>query len=69
MPGSLGSEISFSTGAKCCSEVSVDLVRVAETDKLFVELAPEDVDDFTRMILQAAFGEEGMERWRLNMQV
>jgi len=53
---------------KLCSEVNVGLMQVAETDKLFIEVAPEDVDDFTVLILQATFGEERMERWGIQIQ-
>ena len=53
---------------KLCSEVNVGLMQVAETDKLFTEVAPEDIDDFTMLILQATFGEERMERWGIQIQ-
>lgn len=53
---------------KLCSEVNVGLMQVAEADKLFTEVAPEDVDDFTVLILQATFGEERIERWGIQIQ-
>lgn len=53
---------------KICSEVNVGLMQVAETDKLFTEVTPEDVNDFTMLILQATFGEERMERWGVRIQ-
>ena len=53
---------------KVCSEVNVGLMQVAEADKLFIEVTPADVDDFTMLILQATFGEERMERWRMQTQ-
>ena len=53
---------------KLCSEVNVGLMQVAEADKLFTEAAPEEVDDFTMLILQATFGEERMERWGIQIQ-
>ena len=53
---------------KLCSEVNIGLMQVAETDKLFSEAAPEDVDDFTMLILQATFGEERLERWGIQVQ-
>ena len=53
---------------KLCSEVNVGLMQVAEADKLFTEVAPEDVDDFTMLILQATFGEERMERWGVQIE-
>ena len=54
---------------KLCSEVNVGLMQAAETDNLFEEVAPEDVDDFTVLILRASFGEERMERWGIQIQV
>ena len=53
---------------KLCSEVNVGLMQVAETNKLFTEVTPADVDDFAIFILQAAFGEERMERWGIQVQ-
>ena len=53
---------------RLCSEVNVGLMQVADADKLFTEVAPEDVDDFTMLILQATFGEERMERWRVQIE-
>lgn len=50
---------------KLCSEVNVGFMQVAEADRLFTEVTPEHVDDFTLLILQATFGEEKMERWRI----
>ena len=48
---------------KLCSEVDVGLIQIAEADKLFTRIAPEDVNEFTTVILQGAFGAEWMERW------
>ncbi|KAK9355882.1 hypothetical protein V1523DRAFT_403749 [Lipomyces doorenjongii] len=48
---------------KLCSEVNVGLIQMAEADKLFTEVAPEDVNDFSKVILEATFGVERMERW------
>jgi len=53
---------------KLCSQVNVGLMQVAEADKLFTEVAPEDVDDFTILILQATFGEDRTERWGVQIQ-
>jgi hypothetical protein len=52
---------------KLCPEVNVGLMQVAETDRLFAEAAPEDVDDFAMLILQATFGEERLERWGIHI--
>ncbi|KAK9243138.1 hypothetical protein V1506DRAFT_545313 [Lipomyces tetrasporus] len=48
---------------KLCSEKNVGLIQMAEADKLFTEVAPEDVNDFAKFILEATFGVERMERW------
>ncbi|RFU33069.1 hypothetical protein B7463_g3262, partial [Scytalidium lignicola] len=48
---------------KLCSEVDVGLTQLAEADKLFTEVAPGDVNDFTKLILEVTFGTERMERW------
>ncbi|KAK9318861.1 hypothetical protein V1517DRAFT_334384 [Lipomyces orientalis] len=48
---------------KLCSEVNVGLLQIAEADKLFTEVAPEDVNDFAKLMLEVAFGIERMERW------
>ena len=53
---------------KLCSEVDVGLMQVADTDKLFTEVAPRDVDEFTVFVLQATFGEERMKRWGVQIQ-
>jgi len=47
---------------KLCSEVNVGLMQVAVAEKLFTEIASDDVDEFTNLILQAIFGEERTER-------
>ncbi|KAI9711558.1 MAG: hypothetical protein M1820_002123 [Bogoriella megaspora] len=48
---------------KRCSEVYGGLIRLTETDKLFTFIAPEDLDDFAKVILEVTFGMEQMERW------
>ena len=48
---------------KRCSEVYGGLVRLTETDKLFTMVAPEDLDDFAKLVLEVTFGMEQMERW------
>ncbi|KAK9366213.1 hypothetical protein V1509DRAFT_296927 [Lipomyces kononenkoae] len=53
---------------KLCSEVNVGLIQMAEADKLLIEAAPEDVNDFAWEILEAKFGVERMERWGAQMQ-
>jgi hypothetical protein len=53
---------------KLCSEVNVGLMQVAVAEKLFTEVAPDDVDEFTNLILQAIFGEERTERWKYQIR-
>jgi hypothetical protein len=53
---------------KLCSEVNVGLMQVAMAEKLFAEVAPDDVDEFTNLILQAIFGEERTQRWKYQIR-
>jgi hypothetical protein len=48
---------------KLCSEMNIGLMQMAEAHKLFTETSPEDVNDFTKLVLEVAFGVEKMERW------
>ncbi|OKL62350.1 hypothetical protein UA08_02594 [Talaromyces atroroseus] len=51
------------TWSKVCLERNTGLVQMADADRLFSEAAPEDVNEFTKVFLQATFGAERMERW------
>lgn len=51
------------TWEKMCSEVSVGLMHMAEADRLFTEVGPDEVNEFTKVILGLIFGLEKMERW------
>ena len=48
---------------KLCSEVNVGLMQLAESDRLFTDAGPEEVDEFAKVILEVSFGSERMERW------
>jgi hypothetical protein len=48
---------------KLCSERPVGLMHVAEADRLFTEAAAEEVNEFTKVVLEITFGKESMERW------
>ncbi|RFU30428.1 hypothetical protein B7463_g5895, partial [Scytalidium lignicola] len=48
---------------KICLEVNVGLMQMAEADRLFTEFTPEDVNDFTKVLFEAAFGVDRIERW------
>jgi len=53
---------------KICAEVNVGLMQMAEADKLFTEAAPEEINEFTKVILDAVFGREKMERWGVRIE-
>ena len=53
---------------KLCLEWNIGLMQVTETDKLFTEVTPEDVDDFAKAVLEIAFGVERMERWESQLK-
>lgn len=46
-----------------CSEVSVGFVSLEESERLFVEAKPDEVNNFSKVFLEAAFGIERVERW------
>jgi len=48
---------------KLCSETHVGLMQMAESDRLFAEVGPEEVNEFTKVILEMTFGRDRMERW------
>jgi hypothetical protein len=48
---------------KLCSEVHVGLMQMAEADTLFTEAVAEEVNEFTKAVLEITFGRERMERW------
>ncbi|KAH8812708.1 hypothetical protein F5884DRAFT_786166 [Xylogone sp. PMI_703] len=50
---------------KLCAEVNVGLMQISEMDRLLAESTPEDVNDFTKMIFESAFGGNIVERWEL----
>lgn len=47
-----------------CVRESVRMVKMKDTDMLFVDAVPEEVDEFTKMIMQVVFGSERMTSWR-----
>ena len=53
---------------KQCSEVYGGLIHLAEADKLLAETAPEEVNDFTKLVLELTFGAERMERWGVQIE-
>ncbi|KAK9236924.1 hypothetical protein V1525DRAFT_405419 [Lipomyces kononenkoae] len=53
---------------RLCLKVNVGLIQMGEVDKLFTEIAPEDVNDFAKVILEATYGVEKMQRWGVHPQ-
>lgn len=53
---------------KLCSEVNVGFIQRAEAYKLFAEATPDEVNDFSKYILEITFGIENMERWGVKVQ-
>lgn len=54
---------------KLCSEKYVGLIQMADADRLFTETVPEEVDEFTKLVLEIIFGRERMERWELGCKI
>jgi hypothetical protein len=52
---------------KICSEVDVGLMQMADTERLFMDMVPTEVNEFTKAVLQMVFGKEKMERWAFQM--
>ncbi|KAF8856289.1 hypothetical protein BDZ45DRAFT_654346 [Acephala macrosclerotiorum] len=48
---------------KLCSEVHVGLMQMADAERLFGEVNPKEVNEFTKVLLEVCFGRERMERW------
>lgn len=44
-------------------ETDIGFIQRFETEKLFTETSPLDIDDFGKMILESTYGTERMERW------
>lgn len=49
--------------AGLCAEVDVWFMPRAQTQRLFVEARPDEVDEFGQAMLEITFGIESMERW------
>ncbi|KAK4060791.1 uncharacterized protein Triagg1_10634 [Trichoderma aggressivum f. europaeum] len=46
-----------------CLETDIGFIQRFETEKLFTEANPLEIDDFGKMILESTYGTERMERW------
>ena len=48
---------------KLCLKVHVGLMQMAEAERLFTDFTPNEINEFTKVALEVAFGKERMERW------
>ena len=48
---------------KLCLEVNVGLLHLAESDQLFTQAEPGDVNEFSKVMLEIVFGREKVQRW------
>jgi hypothetical protein len=48
---------------KLCLEVDVGLMQMVEAERLFTDFTPNEINEFTKVALEVAFGRERMERW------
>ena len=53
---------------RLCSEVNVGLMRLAESDKLFTEATPGEINEFSKLMLEVVFGTEKIQRWGVPLQ-
>lgn len=47
----------------CLESNTGGLMQLSEAERLFTEATPEDVNDFTKLFLEATFGQDRMEKW------
>ncbi|PKK52034.1 hypothetical protein CI102_2180 [Trichoderma harzianum] len=48
---------------RLCLETDIGFIQRFETEKLFTEASPLEIDEFGKMILESTYGTERMERW------
>ena len=48
---------------RVCSDVQVGLMYMGETGRLFDEADPDDVNDFTKLLMRITHGSERVDRW------
>lgn len=46
-----------------CARKSVGMVKMKEAHRLFTEAVPEEVNDFTKMVLEVSYGTDRMRDW------
>ena len=49
---------------KLCTEKDVGFLRRFEIERLFLEARPQDVDEFTQVMMEITYGSEPFERWK-----
>jgi hypothetical protein len=52
---------------KLCAEKDVGFMEHAQTKRLFGERRPDEVDAFGKLMLEATYGAERMESWRVRL--
>lgn len=52
---------------KICMRVNLGLMQIAEIERVFDQLKPEDVNDFTKVFLEAVYGVEQVKEWRVSI--
>jgi hypothetical protein len=52
---------------KVCSEVNVGLMQMSEAHRLFTESAPEEINEFTELVLGLIYGRERLQRWGIQI--
>lgn len=53
---------------KLCLEVHVGLMQMAEVENLLTDFAPSEVNEFTKAVLEVAFGRDRMKRWGVQVE-
>lgn len=52
---------------KICSEVNVGLMQREDMHSIFTSARPDDINEFSHLVLWTAFGHVRMERWKLGV--
>jgi len=53
---------------KLCAERDVGFMRRGQTQRLFGEQTPDEVDEFGKIMLEVTFGTERVERWGMEVE-
>ncbi|KAI1481983.1 hypothetical protein F4774DRAFT_372787 [Daldinia eschscholtzii] len=63
MHGRLWDATSAYAWSKACREANTVLISTQRTDKLLYDMKPEDVDEFSLLIMELRYGSERIEKW------